>query len=407
MSVFERLGAGLCKEFLSYYPDATSLARLSAASRSLHELICGKDGIGDKIINSLVSREAVESLRLQYSKIQVVYLLREIESARNCSFKLSCGKSHTAVLSKEGELYTFGNGAAGQLGHGDRVLSTSPKIVEFPFRVSIISVSCGEDHTLVLASKGAIYGFGSNMHGALGTIPKPHVLRPEPVLLQNSSKVVALATGNGFSALLLSNGQVAILGSGLDADCDAASGNHTLARPREMINAEYFVKISAGDDHLLLLSNIGKPYAVGSNTHGKLGLQMNLGIEGVEEFEPASSGIKPVNFPWQDKRVVQISTGSCHSALVTRDGELFTWGSNINGQLGHGRFGKACAVPMKVQLPQANDFVVSVACGSAHTIVNTLAGTIVAFGNAAFSQVGYTQFWATSSPQVSHSLSYG
>lgn len=397
MSFFELLGEGLLVEFLKSYVDPIALANLSSTSRSFYDVICGEGGVCDAYINSLVSRTAFERLSLRYSKVQVVFLLLEIEAARKCSFKLSCGKAHTAVVSREGELYTFGEGAAGQLGHGSRAQSTAPRIVEFPLRIRIASVSCGTDHTMVLANRGALYGFGSNRRGALGNNLKPNVLRPEPILLPLESDIVALATGKDFSALLLATGEVNVLGDGLPADYEPG-GNLTL--PQEMVPEERFVKVSAGDDHMLLLSNIGKPYAVGCNTHGKLGLEMHSSADGVEQFEEVSRQIKPVDFAWRNKSIAQISTGSHHSALVTKDGELFTWGNNINGQLGHSRFGKACAIPLKVQLPGQNDFVVSVACGTAHTIVNTIAGTIVAFGNASFSQVGYTQFWATSRPQV-------
>lgn len=38
----------------------------------------------------------------------------------------------------------------------------------------------------------------------------------------------------------------------------------------------------------------------------------------------------------QGKHVREIACGSGHSAAITSNGELYTWGQNDRGQLGHG-----------------------------------------------------------------------
>ena len=37
------------------------------------------------------------------------------------------------------------------------------------------------------------------------------------------------------------------------------------------------------------------------------------------------------------KQVVQIACGSTHSAAITSEGELYTWGRGNYGRLGHGK----------------------------------------------------------------------
>lgn len=42
-------------------------------------------------------------------------------------------------------------------------------------------------------------------------------------------------------------------------------------------------------------------------------------------------------YKWQyESSISQISAGFNHSALVTANGELFTWGKSLDMQLGHG-----------------------------------------------------------------------
>lgn len=60
----------------------------------------------------------------------------------------------------------------GQLGHGDFVDQHKPKLVEF-FKSKDIKklkqISCGSSHTLVLTGDNEIYAFGGNDCGQLGT----------------------------------------------------------------------------------------------------------------------------------------------------------------------------------------------------------------------------------------------
>ncbi|NXL46001.1 RCCD1 protein, partial [Podilymbus podiceps] len=45
--------------------------------------------------------------------------------------KVSCGSRHTAVITRGGELYTWGWGKYGQLGHADNASSDQPRRVQY------------------------------------------------------------------------------------------------------------------------------------------------------------------------------------------------------------------------------------------------------------------------------------
>ena len=67
--------------------------------------------------------------------------------------------------------------------------------------------------------------------------------------------------------------------------------------------------------------------------------------------------------------VVRASAGSLHSAVVTSDGKLYTWGTGIYGRLGHGGGEYEWYPRLVASLADAEKHAVDVACGRAHTAV--------------------------------------
>ncbi|CAK6442422.1 unnamed protein product [Pipistrellus nathusii] len=65
----------------------------------------------------------------------------------------SCGSRHTAVVTRTGELYTWGWGKYGQLGHGDTASRDRPRRVEHfvAEQLRVTAVSCGPWNTYVHA----------------------------------------------------------------------------------------------------------------------------------------------------------------------------------------------------------------------------------------------------------------
>jgi X-linked retinitis pigmentosa GTPase regulator len=64
--------------------------------------------------------------------------------------------------------------------------------------------------------------------------------------------------------------------------------------------------------------------------------------------------------------IVEVSIGGCFGAALDRDGMVWTWGSNSNGELGTGDY-EARAHPHPVSQLK-NKPVVKIACGGAFAI---------------------------------------
>lgn len=91
----------------------------------------------------------------------------------------------------------------------------------------------------------------------------------------------------------------------------------------------------------------------------------------------------PVALPYTSP-VVQIACGLHHTVVLTQAGEVYTFGSNIYGQLGVGdvllRGG-----PVSVKIPHPAQ---AVAAGSNHTVVLTVKGEVYTFGSHQKGQLG-------------------
>ena len=68
----------------------------------------------------------------------------------------------------------------------------------------------------------------------------------------------------------------------------------------------------------------------------------------------------------------QIVGGVGYTVALTKEGKVFTWGSNEFGQLGHGDY-EHRHIPTKVESLDGL-FIVKIACGGDHTIAITDEG---------------------------------
>ncbi|KAF5838268.1 hypothetical protein DUNSADRAFT_3183 [Dunaliella salina] len=114
---------------------------------------------------------------------------------------LSCSDGCTAAVTSDGSLYTWGRGLSGQLGHGDCYPCAIPKRVVFEPSLNcapvarVVRVSVGPTHTAAITADGRLYTWGDGQFGQLGhgsTSPEYH---PRQVEALEGMFVTAVACG--------------------------------------------------------------------------------------------------------------------------------------------------------------------------------------------------------------------
>lgn len=83
---------------------------------------------------------------------------------------VSCSYYHTVMTCEDvggsaEYVMTFGRNDYGQLGHNDSIDRKVPQHVGALSDHHIVSVACGQYHTMVVTSNGKVFGFGKNDYG--------------------------------------------------------------------------------------------------------------------------------------------------------------------------------------------------------------------------------------------------
>ncbi|KAK1946664.1 RCC1 and BTB domain-containing protein 2 [Phytophthora citrophthora] len=81
---------------------------------------------------------------------------------------ICAGSTHNLAMSATGDVFSWGNGVDGQLGHGSTVSEWVPRQLAFFKDLSIVSISCGTSHSMAVARTGIVYTWGSGAEGQLG-----------------------------------------------------------------------------------------------------------------------------------------------------------------------------------------------------------------------------------------------
>ena len=124
---------------------------------------------------------------------------------------VAAGANHTLALSEAGDVFSFGAGQDGRLGHGDVVDQHTPRLIVALHGVRVCAVAAGSCHSLVVSAAGRLYSFGYDVDGRLGHGDRANQLAPRLVAALQAVRVSAVVAGINHS-LALSEGNVYSLG---------------------------------------------------------------------------------------------------------------------------------------------------------------------------------------------------
>ncbi|XP_010551689.1 PREDICTED: uncharacterized protein LOC104822243 [Tarenaya hassleriana] len=304
--------------------------------------------------------------------------------------QIACGTRHVALVTRQGEVFTWGEEVGGRLGHGIMVDISRPKLIEFLALTNIDFVACGEYHTCAVSTSGDLFTWGDGIHnvGLLGHgsdishwIPK-RVSGPVEGL-----QVLSVACGTWHSALATSSGKLFTFGDGTYGVLGHGD-RESVSYPKEVqsLSGLKTIKVACGVWHTAAIVEVmGQSSA--SISSGKLftwgdGDKHRLGHGNKETYllPTCVSSLIDYNFH-------QIGCGHTLTVALTTSGHVFTMGGTIHGQLGNSiADGK---LPCLVQDRLVGEFVEETACGDHHVTVLTSRSEVFTWGKGANGRLGH------------------
>ncbi|XP_026222369.1 probable E3 ubiquitin-protein ligase HERC4 [Anabas testudineus] len=187
--------------------------------------------------------------------------------------QMACGSQHSVALTKDGQVYTWGQDSRGQLGLGKRISGVrSPQHLRCVSEIPVVQVSAGGEQSFILSVSGGLFSWGRNDCGQLGLGDTTDRHTPTPVRHLNMKKTVHVSCGKDHTATLTKDGAVFTFGSGQHGQLGHNSFRNEL-RPRlvaELWGAKV-IQVACGRYHTLVLTDSRRVYSCGDGEQGQLG----------------------------------------------------------------------------------------------------------------------------------------
>mmetsp|Transcript_16816 Transcript_16816/g.55825 ORF Transcript_16816/g.55825 Transcript_16816/m.55825 type:complete len:1970 (-) Transcript_16816:70-5979(-) len=321
--------------------------------------------------------------------------IEELNGKNIC--QVAAGDQHSLALSVFGEVWSWGGSPFGQLGHETITdkLAPTPLLERHKIPPDVKSIACGYTFSAAMSAKGEVFTWGNGESGELGHAPK--VLTYAPSLIKDFSEVVQIACGFKHMAGIvfkprmktieltgssnIGDNSTTFSGSIAAGSVSGSTRSHTTGHHTTRTSA-----FSASNQ-----KRHGCVFVWGEDTCGQLGIR---GLQAARSPSLMQSLLAT--------SIVHISANSDMSAFVTDSGSLYVSGGSEHGRLGLGHMAPA---PTPVEIRSLNTVkIMKVACGTYHCLALTEEKRVYAWGDGKWGNAGVSNTNDVLEPQELSSL---
>lgn len=287
--------------------------------------------------------------------------------------KISAGNSHSLAIDKNGRAWGWGYNTFGIIGDNTTVSKRTPVSIAGAIK-TFCEIAAGSTHSLAIDKNGRAWGWGRNDFVQLGIDSVPN--RCTPVSVVGGTKTFCeLSSGSIHNLVIDKNGRV--WAWGFNSTYQLGDGTSIMqATPVSVAGAvKTFCKIDGGANgsHSLAIDKNGRAWAWGFNSIYQLG-------DGTQ-----TARCTPVSVAGAVKTFCEIAGGETTSGALDKNGRAWAWGLNNSYQVGDGTVVNRCT---PVSVVGAIKTFCKISFGSSHALVIDKNGRLWAWGRNANGQAG-------------------
>jgi alpha-tubulin suppressor-like RCC1 family protein len=294
-----------------------------------------------------------------------------------CIEKVALGSAHSCAVRADGWLFCWGRNRDGQIGNGTTENQYEPVAVA-ALGNQVTDVELGENHTCAVTADQALWCWGQNIYGQLGTRYEPgQVSHALPLRVDAlGTDVAQVALGAYHTCAIELDGSAWCWGRGESGELGDGSTS-SRSTPGAVSGLDGSVaEIGLGAFHGCARKTDGSLACWGDNSYAQI-------ADGSREAR-----LEPVPISSLGSVAAELAVGAMHTCVRTIDGSLFCWGENDQGQLGDG----TTTTPLEpVRISTLGTSVAGVAVApvlDVHICVHTLGNQVWCWGNNDFGQLG-------------------
>ncbi|KAM9962879.1 hypothetical protein ACTFIW_006099 [Dictyostelium discoideum] len=222
-----------------------------------------------------------------YSK--PIKVLKETDPIFKDFKKICSGSDHNLLLGNDGSLYSWGNGYFGALGHGvgsndKENIYTPKKITTFTLNSNesrIVDIACGGYHSMFLTNDNEIYTFGYGEFGQLGHGENDTSNHYIPKRIKSTgdnaagNKIKSIFAGDHANSFYITTDGSVYSWGWNDGGSLGHGTNENHYSPKKIQSLSNIKKITSGFKHTLAQSINNDIYVFGDNTFGQTALKFN------------------------------------------------------------------------------------------------------------------------------------